>query len=112
MDFKLEQTDGTPADPPTYRTGVYAWRPGDTIPLGATRTLRVVEVRREDPEGPAFERTLGFSLRIQELGANGLSLVRQQAGSGEEDVAVGFRTRDLRTLRLNHRPLIAASSWS
>ena len=32
MDFKLERTDGTPADPPTYRTGVYAWRPGDTIP--------------------------------------------------------------------------------
>ncbi len=53
MDFKLEQTNGTPADPPTYRTGVYAWRPGDTIPLGATRTLRVVEVRRDDPEGPA-----------------------------------------------------------
>ena len=39
MDFKLERTDGTPADPPTYRTGVYSWRPGDTIPLGATRTL-------------------------------------------------------------------------
>ena len=52
MDFKLERTDGTPADPPTYRTGVYAWRPGDTIPLGATRTLRVVEVRRDDPDEP------------------------------------------------------------
>ena len=36
MDFKLERTDGTPSDPPTYKTGVYAWRPGDTIPLGAT----------------------------------------------------------------------------
>ena len=53
MDFKLERTDGTPADPPTYRTGVYAWRSGDTIPLGATRTLRVVEVRRDDPDEPA-----------------------------------------------------------
>jgi hypothetical protein len=52
MDFKLERTDGTPADPPTYRTGVYAWRPGDTIPLGATRTLRVVEVRRDEPDDP------------------------------------------------------------
>ena len=31
------------------RAGVYAWRPGDTIPLGATRTLGVVEVRRDDP---------------------------------------------------------------
>ena len=46
MDFKLERTDGTPADPATYRTGVYAWRPGDTIPLNADRTLRVVEIRR------------------------------------------------------------------
>ena len=53
MDFKLERTDGTAADPPTSQTGVYSWRPGDTIPLGATRTLRVVEVRRDDPEGPA-----------------------------------------------------------
>jgi hypothetical protein len=53
MDFKLERTDGTPAEPATYRTGVYAWRPGDTIPLGATRTLRVVEVRRDDREAPA-----------------------------------------------------------
>ena len=52
MDFKLERTDGTPADPPTYRTGVYAWRPGDTIPMGATRTLRVIEVRRGDREDP------------------------------------------------------------
>ena len=53
MDFKLERTDGTPADPPTYRTGVYEWRSGDTIPLGAIRTLRVVEVRRDDPDEPA-----------------------------------------------------------
>ena len=52
MDFKLERTDGTPADPPTHRTGVYAWRPGDTIPLGATRTLRVVEVRRDGSDDP------------------------------------------------------------
>ena len=49
MDFKLERTDGTPADPPTYRTGVYSWRPGDTIPMGATRTLRVVEIRPDEP---------------------------------------------------------------
>ena len=49
-DFRLQRTAGTPADPATYRTGVYAWRPGDTIPLGATRTLRVVEIRRDDPD--------------------------------------------------------------
>jgi hypothetical protein len=38
--FKLELADGTAADPPSIESGVYVWRPGDTIPLGATRTLR------------------------------------------------------------------------
>jgi hypothetical protein len=52
MDFKLERTDGTPADPPTYRTGVYSWRPGGRIPMSATRTLRVVEVRGDDSDEP------------------------------------------------------------
>jgi hypothetical protein len=43
--FKLEHEDGTPADPPTLHTAVPNWRPGDTIPLGADRTLRVIDVR-------------------------------------------------------------------
>jgi hypothetical protein len=30
--FKLEQADGTPAEPPTIRTAVPNMRPGDTIP--------------------------------------------------------------------------------
>jgi hypothetical protein len=42
--FRLEQEDGTPADPPTFRTAVPTWRPGDTIPLGAGRALRVIVV--------------------------------------------------------------------
>jgi hypothetical protein len=46
--FKLEHEDGTPADPPTLQTAVPNWRPGDTIPLGAGRTLRVVDVRLEE----------------------------------------------------------------
>jgi hypothetical protein len=50
--FRLQRTDGSPADPPTLQTGVYVWRPGDTIPMGATRTLRVVEVRHDDPDEP------------------------------------------------------------
>ena len=37
--FRLEQPDGTPADPPQVRLGVYRWQPGDTIPLGG-RSLR------------------------------------------------------------------------
>jgi hypothetical protein len=31
---KLEQADGTPADPPTLRTAVPNWSPRDTIFLG------------------------------------------------------------------------------
>jgi hypothetical protein len=42
--FKLETTDGTPADPPSFTTVAPQWKPGDTIPLGR-RALRVVGVR-------------------------------------------------------------------
>jgi hypothetical protein len=38
--FKLERLDGTPADPPSLKTTVFAWNPGDTIPLSAGRTLQ------------------------------------------------------------------------
>ena len=49
--FKLEHEDGTPADPPSFQTSVPTWRPGDTIPLGAGRTLRVIEIRPgSDPD--------------------------------------------------------------
>jgi hypothetical protein len=47
--FKLENKDGTPADPPTLHTVVPNWRPGDMIPLGH-ETLRVIEVR-DDSDG-------------------------------------------------------------
>ena len=43
--FTLEHEDGSPAEPHTFSTAVPNWSPGDTIPLGANRTLRVVEVR-------------------------------------------------------------------
>lgn len=43
--YKLVLEDGTPADPPTLDTAVPTWSPGDAIPLGGNRTLRVVEVR-------------------------------------------------------------------
>jgi hypothetical protein len=48
--FQLEREDGTPADPPTLRAAVPNWSPGDTIPLGANKTLRVVEVRDDDAD--------------------------------------------------------------
>jgi hypothetical protein len=43
--FRLVLENGTPADPPTLDTAVPNWRPGDTIPLGAGRILRVIETR-------------------------------------------------------------------
>jgi hypothetical protein len=45
--FKLELEDGTPADPPMFTAAVPNWKAGDTIPLGAGRSLRVVEVQQE-----------------------------------------------------------------
>jgi hypothetical protein len=43
--YRLEKEDGTPADPRVLHTAVTTWNPGDTIPLGRDRTLRVVEIR-------------------------------------------------------------------
>jgi hypothetical protein len=42
--FRLQCTDGSPADPPTLRSSVFSWRQGDTIPIRPGRTLRVVVV--------------------------------------------------------------------
>ena len=36
--FRLQRTDGTPADPPTYRSSTLNWRQGDKIPLTAEAT--------------------------------------------------------------------------
>jgi hypothetical protein len=51
--YKLELEDGTPADPPTFRSlpGT-SWNAGDTIPLGRDRKLRVIDTRLdEDTDG-------------------------------------------------------------
>jgi hypothetical protein len=48
--FKLETTDGTPADPPSFQTVAPQWRPGDMIPLGSGRALSVVGVRVTGPD--------------------------------------------------------------
>jgi hypothetical protein len=50
--FKLERLDGTPADPPAFKTTVLSWSPGDTIPLGRGRTLQVVRIRDDDADQP------------------------------------------------------------
>jgi hypothetical protein len=49
--FKLETTDGVPAEPPTLSSAVPNWRPGDTMPLGG-KSLRVVELRDDDADQP------------------------------------------------------------
>jgi hypothetical protein len=48
--FKLEQADGTPAEPSTIQSNVTNWRVGETIPLGRDRTLRVGIVVSNDDE--------------------------------------------------------------
>jgi hypothetical protein len=50
--FRLETADGAPAEPPTLTSAVPNWRPGDTIPLGRDRTLRVVGVRDDEADQP------------------------------------------------------------
>jgi hypothetical protein len=50
--FKLERLDGTPAEPPTLQSAVPNWRQGDTIPLSADRTLRVLGIRDDDADQP------------------------------------------------------------
>jgi hypothetical protein len=49
--FRLETTDGAPAEPPSLSSAVPNWRPGDTIPLGH-RTLRVLGIRDDDADQP------------------------------------------------------------
>jgi hypothetical protein len=51
--YRLEKESGTPADPPALHTAVPTWHVGDTIPLGADRTLRVIETRVVD-ENPVL----------------------------------------------------------
>jgi hypothetical protein len=52
--FRLEREDGTPADPRVLHTAAPHWQAGDTIPLGADRTLRVVAIRDNDADQPAL----------------------------------------------------------
>ena len=51
--FRLERLDGAPADPPSFRTVAPRWEPGDTIPIGANRTLQVIRLRDDDADQPS-----------------------------------------------------------
>ncbi len=43
--FRLLRTDGSPADPATFRSSTLNWRQGDKIYLTGERKLRVLGVR-------------------------------------------------------------------
>jgi hypothetical protein len=49
--FRLQRTDGSPADPPTFRSSTLNWRQGDKIPLGG-KTLRMIVVRDDKGDRP------------------------------------------------------------
>ena len=49
--FRLEMTDGSPAEPRTLEAAVPNWRAGDVISLGR-RQLRVVGKRDDDADQP------------------------------------------------------------
>jgi hypothetical protein len=50
--FRLETTEGVPAEPPTLTSSMPNWWPGDAIPLSAGRTLRVVGIRDDEADKP------------------------------------------------------------
>jgi hypothetical protein len=52
--FKLEQADGTPAEPPSFRTAVPNWRVGDTMPIKAGRMLHVVGIVASYEDEPSI----------------------------------------------------------
>jgi hypothetical protein len=55
--YRLELENGEPADPPTIEAAVPNWAPGDTIPLGADRSLWVVGIRpSEEPNENSVPR--------------------------------------------------------
>ena len=68
--------------PPTLHTAVPNWSPGDTIPLGRDRTLRVIEVRDDSDGGVlvvesglrAAERRGGASVWFAQRTADGVTL--------------------------------------
>jgi hypothetical protein len=48
--YSLELQEGTPADPPILNTAVPNWNAGDTIPLPAGKTPRVVVTQFDEDE--------------------------------------------------------------
>ena len=47
--FRLQRTDGTPADPATFRSSELNWRQGEIIHLTPERRLRVLGTATTTP---------------------------------------------------------------
>jgi hypothetical protein len=47
--FKLEASEGAPAEPPSFSSAMPNWAPGETIYFGR-RTVRVVGVRDDEAD--------------------------------------------------------------
>ena len=69
--FRLQRTDGSPADPPTFRSSTLNWRQGDRIYLTGERTLRVLGVRDDDADQPNRQPSRG-KLRALRCGGTGM----------------------------------------
>jgi hypothetical protein len=47
--FRMVLADGTPADPPQFRSAVPNWSVGDAVMVGATRRYRIVATEYDEP---------------------------------------------------------------
>jgi hypothetical protein len=71
--FRLLRTDGSPADPPTYRSSALNWRLDDTIPFNAEQTFAcsasgrdsTEDTTRHSPEGSDESEWVRHSLRSE-----------------------------------------------
>ena len=59
LTYKLEQEDGTPADPPLFPHRRTDLEPGDTIPLGDGRILEVIAERWTEDQPALVVRAAG-----------------------------------------------------
>jgi hypothetical protein len=108
--FKLERLDGTPADPPSDRTTVYRWSPGDRIPIKPGRTLQVVRVRRNSRRGRGCLDRQPSSQRRRRSGYPPPLLTRPRVDGGNPRPATSRRRAGRGSLRVRCTRRILRSS--
>ena len=85
MYHQAPATDGSPADPPTYRSTVLSWRQGDTIPLSAAllaRRRHPLHRDRPQPAVPDCRRRADLDRVVSRM--NEASRSGEQAGRYEQ----------------------------